>query len=782
MTDQQNLRPTDEQMLARYQRAEQLEQGVFTKQIAFNTGPAPHWIGDSDCFWYIRESRNGQTFQRVNAQASTREPAFDHQALAQALSIASGETALADQLSLTDLDLTQAPTEIRFSFSGRRWIYNRERHHCQLAHSFPTDWPISPDGKKAVFIRDHNLWIHDIPTGDEHALTQDGSRFHAYAESVTVYGRQEMPLIDVVWSPDSKRLLTHSIDTRDVNIGPPLVQYVPADDHVRPTLLKPDRRVALPEDERIEQWQILAIEVDTGSAQYADYAACPVVYPPYAGFCTAYRGWWDADSHQAYFIEQARGGKAIRLLKFNTDTGLTQVLIEEAGDRPLTLVPVSHMKTLVIPLQDTNELIWFSERSGYAHLYLYELSTGELKNTITDGDWLVRNVVRFDAMRRELFIQTAGRVPERNPYYCDICRVHIDTGEVIDVLSTDHEYVVYDQRSRISALQSKTANGVSPSAQYIVATRSRVDEIPETVLIDRDGKTVLSLEVADVSALPQNWQWPEPVMLKAADGKMDIYGVVFRPSDFDPDKSYPVLDCSYGYSAPVGSFTNNHTGNWHYLSASAYAELGFIVVMINNRGNEGLRNTLFNTYQDPLLPLDPMLLVKCNKADGVAGIQQLARQRPYMDISRVGVADFGSIPHALAGLLIHPDFYKVGVSVNPLADTRLIAALGMERQSLPQFENFADRLRGKLLLIAGMLDDVMPVAMTFRVIEALQKANKTFDMLLLPNLGHNPSGYTTRRGWDYFVEHLLGETPPVDFELTTGMELFVAELSKKELG
>jgi len=418
-----------------------------------------------------------------------------------------------------------------------------------------------------------------------------------------------------------------------------------------------------------------------------------------------------------------------------------------------------------MPLPDSNELIWFSERDGWGHLYLYEMTTGRLKNPITQGNWVVRNVLHFDAKHRELFIQTAGREEGRNPYYCDICRVNIDTGIITTILSTNHHYIVCDQRSRF-CVSDQSAVGVSPSGQYIVTTRSRVDEAPVSLLLNQDGSEVITLETADVSGLPTNWQWPEPVILKASDGCTNIDAVIFRPTDFDPNKSYPVIDASYAYVDPIGSFDNNHGGSRMYLSGAAYAELGFIVVMINNRGNDGLRDTAFRHYQNPDFPVDPLLLRKYFKDDCIAGIKQLAEHYPYMDLERVGVVEFCSIPMALAGVLHHPDFYKVGVSVCAMADTRLVGAFSRQKGNWLQFEDFAENLQGKLLIIAGMLDWAIPQATTFRLVEALQKANKRFDMLLLPNLPHGHNNYTVQRSWDYVVEHLLGIEPPAGFQLT----------------
>ena len=222
-----------------------------------------------------------------------------------------------------------------------------------------------------------------------------------------------------------------------------------------------------------------------------------------------------------------------------------------------------------------------------------------------------------------------------------------------------------------------------------------------------------------------------------------------------------MLDISYAYVGYIG-FSRA------CLSAAAYAELGFIVVTLNNRGNDNLRSTAFSEYQNPDFPVDPLLLLKCFKDDAIAGIQQLAAREPALDIERVGAVEVVSVPMALAGLLHHPDFYKVGVSLCAMTDTRMTGALGRHKDTWPQFESFADNLRGKLLLITGMMDWAVSPSSTFRLVEALEKANKRFDMLFLPNLTHGGNRYTTQRTWDYLVEHLLGIEPPVDVDLIAG--------------
>lgn len=762
---------------ARYRRAQRFEQAAVDpkNKVIINDSVTPHWIADSDCFWYVRESLPSsgvvKTFQRVDAETGVNQAAFDHQALSKALAIASGEAVDSGDLPFADIELNRASDQVSFSAFDKRWSYDASSETCEAIAAHSPGWTLSPEGNQAIFIRDNNLWLHDLTTGKEKALTHDGERFYAYASTPTVYGRQEGITLEALWSSDSKRIFTLVKDTRQVRVGPPLVRHVPPAGDIVPDIVDPDRRVACPGDEHVEGYYFLSIDVETGEQTNADYRLSPVFFPPYIGFFSGGRGWWAPDNRRAYFIDLERSGLTARLMEFDTHTGATRVLIEETSDARFNFIPMAHLGVILTPLPGGKEVVWYSERSGWAHLYLYDLDTGTLKNAITQGDWLVRNILHYDTERRELFIQTAGRVAGRNPYYRDICRVNIDTGELVPVLSTDHEYFVCDPQDR----GFRGTRGVSPSGQYIVTTRSQVNEIPVSVLLDRNGKAVLELEVADVSGLPEGWHWPEPVALKAADGKTDIYGVVFRPSDFSPYKSYPILDfSSSGDYIPAGSFGNSYSPWSSYLTPAAYAELGFIVVMIRCRGT-GLRSMAFQADKD-----SPYLYAY-HQDDCIAGIQQLAARHSYMDSDRVGVGGYASPPSVISGLFKYPDFYKVGVSCNPFSDIRFAWSTFGETfcdgdKSLeawePYYEDLVSHLKGKLLLIHGMLDNCIPVAATFRIVEALQLANKDFDMLILPNLGHaGISRYVMRRTWDYFVKNLQDINPPDEFELPDSLEL-----------
>jgi dipeptidyl aminopeptidase/acylaminoacyl peptidase len=419
------------------------------------------------------------------------------------------------------------------------------------------------------------------------------------------------------------------------------------------------------------------------------------------------------------------------------------------------------------------------ERSGWAHLYLYDFVTGELKNTVTQGDWVVRQVVHIDQARREAYIQTGGRVSGRDPYYRDFCRVNLDTGRVTPIVSSDHDVVASNYKEMDiyynlsgSPHELKNSNGVSPTANFYVLSKSRADEVPSSFLVNRQGEVILDVEVADISELPSNWQWPEPTKLTAADGVTDIYGLVFRPTDFSSKISYPIVTFTPSASpdfpiVPKGAFGRGINAGYDYFMAAALAEIGFVVVMIDTRGS-AFRSKAFKDESYGWIES------ACNLDDLVAGTQQLAKRYSYMDLNRVGILTSLGGPGGLQGLLQYPEFYKVGIS-HQLHDSRLMSApLWGEMyedvhgpDAARQYpEEMVENLRGKLLLIGGMLDYITPPAAIFRVVEALQKANKDFDLLLLPSLEHDISGYVLRRIWDYLVLNLLAIEPPSEFKLT----------------
>lgn len=792
-------------MTGRYQRAATLMQGIFTKNLVRNTTVFSSWINDSDCFWYERETTTaeensvehskkstttiGKEYRLVNAQAVTNEVAFDHSVLAAALAEAVKQEIDSNNLPITKVKMalssspsTTRVTEICFRAFDKHWVFNTTAATCTTVDCIANNERVSPDGKNVVFRRDFNLWMRNINSGEERAITQDGEKDYVYGAPGSAWGSElemdQRP--QAIWSPDSSQLFTVQRDTRQV-LTLPIVRHVPKDGSVRPTVKH--IKIAYPGDDHVETLRLVAIHCETGRIQAVNYRQIPTTRNGY-GFFSSNFGWWSTDSCRAYFVDMERSYQTVRVVEVNTETGTSRTLFTETSQTQINLMLNGDEPPTFMPLPDSNELLWFSERSGWAHLYLYDLDTGKLKNTVTKGDWLVRDIVHFNADRREVFVQTAGRERDRDPYYRDLACINIDTSEINTLASSDHEYWVVAQKNMSMILANMYGNdascacGVSPSGDFAVVNRSRADEMPVSLLLDRDGNTLLDIETADIAGLPDNWQWPEPIKLLAADNKTDIFGLVFRPSDFSPEHSYPII--SHVYSTPdmpfvsKGSFTNGSIFGWPYLDAAALAELGFIVVQIDGRG----ASYRHKAFQDESYG---SIESACNLDDYVAGIQQLAHRYPYMDLKRVGISSqFSGGPGGVQGLLQHPEFFKVGVN-GFLHDGRLMPAsmwgdklegLSGPRKNHQHPEKLADNLQGKLLLMHGMLDDSTAPAGMFRVVEALQKSNKDFDLLLMPNVGHDTSSYQIRRAWDYLVRYLLELEPPKEFELTTGFDSF----------
>jgi len=753
----------------RFQRAHNLQQGIGTDKLVRNTTLVPHWIIGTDCFWYRKRTESGCEFRLVDAKAAKNKRAFDHQALADGLASCIGQDVNPDNLPISNLVITLPLEKLYFDAFDQRYVFDVKTQHCLIARSvhdsMQRERVISPDGTKIIFLRENNLWVQNVDTGEERELTNDGDQLTPYGSAITVMEGGILYFgLQVMWSADSKRLLTVQADSRKIN-ATPIIQHVPLDGSLRPVVTA--KLAALPGDDVFETQRIVAIDVTKGYQQTPDCGAIPVNSSGYDLFVGRY-AWWGQDNRHAYFIYQELGCQTVHVVEFDTETGATRRLIKELSDTYLSLRSCRLAPATILPLPETNELIWYSERTGWAHFYLYDLTSGELKNPITQGEWLVRELLQYDGDRRELWFQSAGRIANRDPYYLDICRVNIDSGEITPVISTDHEYIVqavgtassifcgfYDADLKLNSA------GVSPDSSYVVTTRSRVDQVPETMVLDRMGNTILSVETADLSGLPENWQWPEPVKLMAADGKSDIFGVIFRPSDFVPSKLYPVIDVSVCGATlagvPKGSFTNSALAGAWYLQSAALAELGFIVVSIDGRGTVS-REKAFVEKHYGWLPA-------CNSIDDrISGIRQLAKTYPYMDITRVGIGfmGFNGSVGAVYGLLQRPDFYKVGVSAT-IWDSRLmwrgssedIEGLRSLESDYELAEKMVDNLQGKLLLMHGELDPKVPSANTWRLIDALQKANKDFDMQIFPSEGDLSMNDCARRYcWDYFVRYL----------------------------
>jgi len=762
---------SSDSMLARYQRAAEIQAAIAHRWI-LNENMVPHWIPGRDRFWYKRELTEGHRFTVVDAATGAKADAFDHGQLAKALRERTGKSFDPKTLPLYNVTL-DADGVVRFTTLGRAWRFDRAEALSEDAAP-RRNYALSPDGNLGVFSKESNLWVEDMKTGARTQLTFDGETYYAYGAPPAARGSPS-PAPYVVWSPDSTRIFTAQTDDRKV-LDLPLIDFAPQDG-VRPTVFH--TRAALPGDPNTTTFRLVIIDVSTGHQTPVHHPPVPAVRmndSPMEGN----RVWWGVDSKAAYFVDVERGEKVVHVDAVDAGSGEARELFSEKSDTYVELGSDVYEATSIRPLPKSNELIWYSERSGWAHLYLYSLATGKLIRPLTRGDWLVRNILGFDEHRREVYISIAGRTRRKNPYYREIAKVNLDTGvmKVLSASDEDHEVLEQGGISNeeadlevIAGADPKSLVGFAPSGNYFVETVTTAGIPAKTVLRDRDGKLIATVEAGDASRVPGFWRWPQPVSLTAADAQTEIDALVFKPSDYDPTRKYPVID--YVYGGPQTAYVPTSFAHGAYLEAASLAELGFVAVVIDGRGT-AQRSRAFHTASYGKVE------TASNLEDHIAGIHQLSAADRAIDGSQVGIIGFSAGGYmAASAMLRYPDFFKVGIAAGGDHDQRLFWNTWGERyEGYPVGDNYeqqanlthAANLKGKLLLVHGLLDIGVHPAALFQLEQALIDHNKDFDLLLFPRSHHDIPGYGTRRTWDYFVTHLAGETPPHQFPLKSNLD------------
>ena len=738
---------------ADYARAEQFIGNSLNKR-AFRLRAEPHFIGNSSRFWYRLDTRGGHEFVLIDAQRNLRTPAFDHARLAAALALATGRQLTATALPFDDISFAANGRAITVRIDAQRWSCNLASYQCNGVTPPPAaDELPSPDGRWVAFLRGHNLFVRAVATREELQLTSDGEAnadygSHAGAGLSFITDQVEhapaLPL--ALWSPDSRRLLTHQLDQRKVR-EMYLLQSAPPGGALQPVLWS--YRYPFPGDPAVPMVQMNIFDIESRSrvAFSGDPQLVLYVTPIELG---AFR--WSDDSSKVYFLEAERGLKSVRFGVADARTGAVRPILEERGT---TYVQTNAANVRVIG--DGAETLSYSERDGWAHLYLHDTATGALLHQITHGEWRVEEVLWVDAKARRVYFTARGHEAGRDPYFRHLYRVRLD-GSDLELLTpedADHEA------------------SFAPDGSYFVDNYSRVDLPPVSVLRAADGSLVRTLETADIEPLTAiGWKPPERFSAKAADGITDLYGVIYRPSRFDASKSYPVVDSIY--PGPQAMRTPKNFLTLGRGEAESLAELGFIVVTVDGRGTP-YRSKAFHDVSygriDQAGQLD----------DHIAVLRQLASRYPYIDLQRVGITGHSQGGYAAArALLAYPDFFKVGVASAGVHDMGgYNADLGEIYQGMPDGTNYrhignselAVNLKGKLLLIYGDMDDNVPPALTVQLVDALIKANKDFDLLLLPNGNHTKTftdPYVTRRRWDFLTRHLLGVEPPAGYAIGVG--------------
>jgi dipeptidyl aminopeptidase/acylaminoacyl peptidase len=693
----------------------------------YNPQARPHWIGNSDRFWYRRESPDGVSIMVVDAETGRITPADDPAAL-------------------TAQPEPDPPGEVR-----------------------------SPDGMHAAFRRGADLWVRELGSGFERQLTLDGVPHHEYAKSpdmnlttITLARRRIMLPPGVLWSPDSTRLFTSRLDERAV-ADLPLVQHVPDSGVTRPVLHT--IKVAHVGDPDLPMERHVVIDAATGEVAWARSG------PHVAGVMTCIEkgeAWWSPDSTRVFFLDHDRFSKRLTLHELDAATGVVREVISETAETfhevNISVIGLCNIRVLT----EQCEVIWFSQRDGWAHLYLYDLQTGALKNRITEGEWVVRDLVHVDPVGQWILFLAGGVDPKVSPYYRTLCSVGFD-GSAFKVLTPepyDHSLAFPQRRQPRDAVRpvGETGDFLSPSGRFFVHTHSTLERLPVSVLRRIDGSVVAELETASLDpALAKNWRWPEPFTAKAADDVTDLYGAIWRPSDFDPRRKYPVIDYIYPGpqrgQTPTVMLADKLTELFNATVPQSFAELGFVVVNLDGRGTP-LRSKAFHDFSYGKMR-DPGSL-----ADHVHVLRELALRHTEIDLRRVGIMGHSGGGYAsVRALLEYPEFFHAAVATSGNHDQRGYSFSFPEKYQGPFVRNvdgstnyddaanppLAHRLKGKLLLAYGEMDDNVHPALTLQLIAALIKADKDFDVIVLPNDDHttvwnNP--YFLRRAMEFMVRHL----------------------------
>ncbi|UCC40406.1 MAG: DPP IV N-terminal domain-containing protein [Candidatus Aminicenantes bacterium] len=769
-----------------YVRAEQwMIPNVISK--VKNLFVTPHWIGESDDFWYRRQTKDGAEFVVIDAATGGGRPAFDHKAVAEALSKAMDSEVDAKKLPFQRFEYNADRSAITFTLKD-------VKYRCELSPQTCTgtkvDKPegvlVSPDGMWGVLTRDGNLWLRNMANNKEKALTSDGEPHFGYGiyydgwKASYIPNKRAgklLPPMESYWSPDSSKVIVTRVDQRHV-AEYPILETAPNDGTFRAKV----HMIRVPlvgEKEALAEWFVFDISQGKHRRLNLPYEKLLVMQQD---MLAIRKTWFSSDNSHLYAVAFGYNMESAFLFDIDLMTGAVRTVIEEQVLPRTDLNSTSYSPPNVRVKGDCEEVIWFSQRDGWGHLYLYDGKTGKLKNQITKGDWLVWDIVHVDESNRQIFFTGGGRA-EGNPYYRFLYRVNFDGSDLVLLSPEKADHLITSPWNDILSLTGAAGyDVVSPSGKYVVYNYSLVDQPTETVIRSvEDGSLIASVEKADVSDLyAAGWQNPEEFVVKAEDGKTDLYGLMYKPRNFDPNKKYPVIDSQY--ASPLTAvvprnFTQALIGVGLVRPASL-TELGFVCVVFDARGT---------TYRSKeFLHYSYGKLHTMGLEDHVAGIKQLAKRHSFMDIERVGVhgGSFGGWT-AFRAMLEFPGFFKVGVSgagpgsmQNMYLDYHWTAFHGRPKYSdgtelrptpteVPENYVNADgrqqveNLKGKLLIMMGEIDENVLPGSTLQFVDALIKADKNFDMLYVPNRPHNfRSPHVIRRAWDYFVLHLHGAEPP----------------------
>jgi len=677
------------------------------KMLSFNTSPLvdrsgvnPHFLPDGR-FWYKVQTPTGSEFVLVDPASGSRKAAESEAGLG---------------IPAPQMGGMMAP---------------------------PKNSVISPDGKLAF-----NLWVKDLVFHKVTQLTTDGVKDFGYATDNAGWKHSDQAIL--VWSPDSKKIATFQQDERNVSdsflvpvkVGAPkLSQW----------------KSALPGDSNVPMLHRVIIDVDSVKVTRLQVAPDPHRSTVCDDISCSGGGLWDdvywsADSKSLAFVSSTRDHKKANLRVADPATGAVREVYEEVSPTQFESTPMGSSSNWRY-LPASNEFIWYSESEGWGHLYLYDLTTGKLKNRITSGEFAVWNVTYVDERNRVIYFEAGGREKGHDPYFSHSYSVNFD-GKNLTLLTPENSH--HDLTW-------------SPDRKHFIDNYSTPDTPTVAVLRDARGRLITTLEKGDVSRLTAaGWKPPTRIVTKARDGVTDLYGLMFAPTNMAAGKKYPIINNIY--PGPQSGSVGPRSFQSARADSQALAEIGFVVVQIDGMCNplrsKAFHDSCYGNMADNTLE------------DQIAGMKQLAAKYPYIDMTRVGIwGHSGGGFASAAAMFRYPDFFQVGISESGNHDNRnyeddwgerYVGLLSGDNYEKQANQIYAKNLKGRLLLAHGTMDDNVPPVNTMLVVDALIKANKDFDLIMIPNAKHGygaASIYMMRRRWDYFVKHLLGAEPPREYKI-----------------
>jgi dipeptidyl aminopeptidase/acylaminoacyl peptidase len=716
-----------------YKRADDL--GILAANKVFYNSVRPSWIGNTGSFLYETNTPDGVEYMLVNSATGIKKKAFDQRKFAQAFEAAAGKKVEPGKLPIRNILFSEKFGSFAFVYNNYNWICTikdyriviRDRITERAGQTQGWDWgfrdetgndPVdSPDRKWTAYIKSYNVWVRSKDDKKEFQLSYDGGLGNFYSSYIK-------------WSDDSKMLISARVKPAEKH----MIYYVessPADQlqpkHYSYEYQKPG--------DAIPQKYPQLFDIESKKHINVDDTMIPNQY-------SVNNILWSRDNSYFTFEYNRRAHQLYQVIRVDAKTGNTKVIINETSP---TFIDYSG-KMYRYNLDATGEIIWASERDGWNHLYLYDTGTGSVKNQITKGEWVVRDVAFVDEKNKQIVFQASGKEPG-DPYFIHYYRINFDGTGLVRLTDGEGNHEV----------------SFSPDKKIYVDSWSRVDSPPVSVLRKaEDASKIMDIESADITRLIETGiKLPEVFVAKGRDGITDIWGIIIRPRSFDPSKKYPVIE--YIYAGPHDNFVPKSFrpfyGEMHQL-----AELGFIIVQIDGMGtsnrSKAFHDICWKNLKDAGFP------------DRILWIKAAAQKYPYMDTERVGI--FGGSAggqNAAGALLFHPDFYKVAVAACGCHDNRMDKMWWNEQwMGWPVGEEYAQssnvenawRLKGKLLLINGEMDNNVDPASTVQLVNALIKSNKDFEYVFVPGAKHISNGgvYGGRKRRDFFVKNLLGIDPP----------------------